>query len=173
MDPKNAKRLGRLLRQRREAQGLTTRQLEIESGVDDSSIVRLENGKQTRPSVEKLNKLAAALEVPVEDLLVTAGLTQLGGLPSFRPYLRAKYPQLPAAAEADLNRYFERLGERYGVDTRGPAPGEDEQTKDDGSPKRKGGSHATVTPLSGTNKDKRQSSKAAASPRSDSSRKRS
>jgi transcriptional regulator with XRE-family HTH domain len=165
MDAKDAKRLGTLLRQRREGRGWSIRQLEERSGVDDSSIVRLENGRQSRPSVEKLNRLADALQLPVEDLLIAARLTQPGGLPSLRPYLRAKYPELPASAEAELSRYFDRLAKRYGVSSEGPLPGEDELPAEEPTTKRKGGSHATSKPtaISGTRKTK--SAAAATSPR--------
>ena len=126
MTPDQARRLGRLLRTRRQALQLSTRQLEQLSGVDDTSILRLERGTLQRPTMDKLDKLAAALDVPIEDLLATAGLTRPDGLPSLRPYLRAKYPGLPERAEAELDRYFAGLAAKYGVNFEGPAEGEDE-----------------------------------------------
>jgi transcriptional regulator with XRE-family HTH domain len=166
VQPRTAKQLGRRLNQRRQALGLTIRDLEALSGVDDSSIVRLENGQQSRPSVEKLDKLAKALRLPIEDLLSTAGLTTSTGLPSLRPYLRAKYGQLPAEAHAELDRYFARLGKRYGVSFDGPAPGEDEAPEGESTTKRKGGSHArTTTRTTGAKATKQQSAEPAARPR--------
>ena len=174
MQPRTAKQLGRMLNQRRQALGLTVRDLEALSGVDDSSIVRLENGQQSRPNVEKLDKLATALRLSIEDLLSTAGLTKSTGLPSLRPYLRAKYAQLPPEAHAELNEYFNSLGKRYGVRFEGPAPGEDElpegQTTSSTN-KRKGGSHATTTRKSGAKTIKQQSAEPAARPRARSPRK--
>jgi transcriptional regulator with XRE-family HTH domain len=170
VQPRAQKQLGRLLRQRREHLGLTIRQLEELSGVDDSSIVRLENGMQSRPNIDKLDRLAKSLGLPVEDVLATAGLTRPTGLPSFRPYMRARYGQLPASAQAELERYFDQLVERYGLSTDGPAPGEDEVPGGSSTTKRKGESRATTKP---TTSSKRQSAQAAASPGARQSRKRS
>lgn len=145
MTPEQARRLGRLLYERRQALGLSTRQLEQASGVDDTSIIRLERGSLQRPTMDKLDKLAAALELPIEDVLATAGLTRPDGLPSLRPYLRAKYPQLPRQAEAELDRYFSGLATKYGVSLEGPAPGEDERPEPPARQQRrkqKGGSDA-------------------------------
>jgi transcriptional regulator with XRE-family HTH domain len=143
MTPENARQLGDLIRQRREALGLTLRQLEELSGVDDTAIVRLESATQQKPTVEKLQRLASALDLPVEDLLITAGVQDRRGLPTFRPYLRAKYPQLPATAQAELDQYLAQVAERYGIDLDGPTSGEDEaaaKPKKD-TTKQKGGKH--------------------------------
>ncbi len=143
MTPEQARQLGRLLQSRREALGLSTRQLEGSSGVDDTSILRLERGTLQRPSVDKLDKLAAALGLPIEDVRATAGITRPDGLPSFQPYLRAKYPGLPKRAQTELDQYFARLIAKYGVAAEGPGEGEDEVPEAaDRTPKKKGGSDA-------------------------------
>jgi transcriptional regulator with XRE-family HTH domain len=134
MTPENARKLGAELRKRREALGLSLRQLEELSGVDDTTIVRLEAGRSQRPATEKLQRLAVALDVPLEDLLITAGIQTDRGLPTLRPYMRTKYPQLPEEAQVDLDRYLGRLAKRYGVSLDGPAPGEDEEPE---PPKRR------------------------------------
>ena len=46
-------------------------------------------------------------------------------LPSFRPYLRAKYHDLPPDAITELERNFADIARRYGTD--GPQDGEDER----------------------------------------------
>lgn len=143
MTPENAQQLGDLLRQRRQALGLSLRQLEELSGVDDTSIVRLETATQQKPTVEKLQRLARALGLPVEDLLIAAGVQDGKGLPTFRPYFRTKYPQLPAQAHAELDDYMAQLAERYGIDLDGPADGEDETalTPKERMKMQKGGTH--------------------------------
>ena len=146
MTPDQARRLGTLLHERRSKLGLSTRQLEQASGVDDTSIIRLERGALQRPTMDKLDKLATALGLAIEDVLATAGLTRPDGLPSLRPYLRAKYPQLPRQAEAEVDRYFAGLAAKYGVSLEGPAPGEDETperpVRKETTKKQKGGSDA-------------------------------
>jgi hypothetical protein len=54
------------------------------------------------------------LQLPLEDLYSLAGYESPKGLPSFKPYMRAKY-DLPPEAVADLERYFEMLRNYYGV----------------------------------------------------------
>ena len=54
------------------------------------------------------------LNVDFEDLYGLAGYESPERLPSFRPYLRAKY-ELPPEAVADLERYFELLRNYYGI----------------------------------------------------------
>ena len=60
------------LRKLRQRRVLTLRELEEESGVSYNTIWRLENGyRQARPST--IRKLAAALDVKPEDLVVVEG----------------------------------------------------------------------------------------------------
>jgi imidazolonepropionase-like amidohydrolase len=69
---------------------------------------------------------AHALGLNVDEVLATAGLAEADNLPTFRPYLRSKYPELPEPAQAELDRYFSVLAERYGINVNGPRAGEDE-----------------------------------------------
>ncbi len=47
-------------------------------------------------------------------------------LPSFQPYLRSKYRDMPAGAVKDLNKAFERIIKQHGYEPDGPQDGEDE-----------------------------------------------
>jgi hypothetical protein len=51
---------------------------------------------------------------------------RVSDLPLPRPYLRAKYPDLPPEAVEQAERYLTRLMRQHGVVADGPAPGEDE-----------------------------------------------
>ena len=64
MDERQAKELGRKLRERRETLGMSLRQLEEKSGVFNVTIMRIERGDSTDPSAEKLARLAEALDLP-------------------------------------------------------------------------------------------------------------
>jgi transcriptional regulator with XRE-family HTH domain len=125
LTPIQARRLGHLLRQRREQRGLGVRALEAASGVNVSSIVSLERGDILTPQPDTLKALAAALDLPVSDLFTVAGWLPAGELPTLKPYLRAKYRQLDEQAIADLERYAERLARKHGGT--GPIGREDEQ----------------------------------------------
>ena len=54
------------------------------------------------------------LKVPFEDLYALAGYKTPDELPTFRPYMRAKY-DLPPEAVRELESYFEFLRNQYGI----------------------------------------------------------
>jgi transcriptional regulator with XRE-family HTH domain len=120
-----ARQLGQVIRQHREARGLGVRGLEAASGVNVSSIVSLERGDILTPQPDTLKALAAALDVAVSDLFTVAGWLPAGELPTLKPYLRAKYRQLDERSIADLERYAEQLAKKHGGT--GPVEREDEQ----------------------------------------------
>lgn len=102
------------------------RDLERLAGVDNGTIVRIEQGAFAAPRPDKLSRIAEALRLPLADVFALAEYVVPDELPSLVPYLRAKYRALPAKAIAELERYFDDLAGRYGIDPAGPAPGEDE-----------------------------------------------
>jgi transcriptional regulator with XRE-family HTH domain len=116
--------LGTLLTSARENLHLSARQLSTRTGLHVTSILRIEHGEVDHPAVEVLRTLAGALGVPAADLLVAAGYGDTTALPSFAPYLRAKYRDLSDKDIADLQRSLDALtGERSSA---GPIDGEDE-----------------------------------------------
>jgi transcriptional regulator with XRE-family HTH domain len=119
--------LGQPIRQRREDLGLSQRQLgeRIGSTGSGTTIMRIESGEIANPRVDVLTALAEALDLPSADLFAAAGYAVPNELPSFRPYLRAKYQDLPPEAVTELEDTFADIAKRYG--TNGPAPGEDER----------------------------------------------
>jgi len=62
-------RIGRIIRQRRVAKGLSQRALAESVGVRAPYITMLESGTRANPSLKLLRGLAKALGVPVTDLL--------------------------------------------------------------------------------------------------------
>jgi transcriptional regulator with XRE-family HTH domain len=146
MNPEQAKELGRRLRTRREELELSVRDLERIAGVDNGTIVRIEQGAFAAPAPDKLSRLAEALGLSLADVFALADYAIPSELPSFQPYLRTKYRGLPVEAVEQLDRTFQRLAKRHGLDQAGPAPGEDEQPEEQPTNK-KGGRHApTNTP---------------------------
>jgi transcriptional regulator with XRE-family HTH domain len=126
VEPDQASELGQYLRHKREALGLSTRQLAKRSGVNDVTISRIERGEFAAPRPDKLAKLADALGISGFDLLERADYVTADELPNFVPYLRSKYQDLPEEAVAQIERYVGRLAKKHGVAIDGPAPGEDE-----------------------------------------------
>ncbi|MYL45012.1 helix-turn-helix domain-containing protein [Virgibacillus halodenitrificans] len=64
---------GNYIKSLRTDKKLTIRQLELYSGVSNSYLSQLENGKRSIPSPEILKKLSKGLKVPYKELLDKAG----------------------------------------------------------------------------------------------------
>lgn len=126
MDQEQSQRLGAMLKKSREQLGISARELADRSGMADSNVIRLEQGGIANPRPETLKSLADVLGLNLADLYATAGYVQPTGLPSFTPYLRSKYADLPASAQRELEASFEQITAKHGYDPGGPEPGEDE-----------------------------------------------
>ena len=126
MDDKQAKSLGDLLRQKREALGLSTRQLGDIAGLDGTTVLRFEEGAFAAPRPDKLARVAEALGLSLADVYAMADYAVPADLPNFRPYLRTKYRTMPSEDLEKIEAYAERLARKHGIDLAGPEPGEDE-----------------------------------------------
>ena len=129
MKPNQAKELGRHLRDRRNELGLSQRDLEKLTGIDNGTIARIEQGAFVAPAPDKLSRLAEGLKLSLADVFALADYAVPSDLPAFTGYLRTKYRDLPAPAVEELERTFARIAKRHGFNPQGPAPGEDEQTE--------------------------------------------
>jgi transcriptional regulator with XRE-family HTH domain len=125
MDRDKATELGEYLRQQREAKGVSARSLATIVGVDIAQIVRLEQGVVASPKADVLAAIAEYLDLPLADMFGLAGYTLPTELPSFKPYMRAKYREFPDDAVEELERFFTRLAKKHGVT--GPVGREDER----------------------------------------------
>jgi transcriptional regulator with XRE-family HTH domain len=112
-DKKNQS-LGDYIRDRRTSRGWSLNDVAGISGLHLSYWSKLEAGQYESPSPKHLQIIARTLGVRFEDLYGLAGYESPERLPSFTPYLRAKY-ELPPEAVADLERYFELLRAYYDI----------------------------------------------------------
>lgn len=126
MDQKQAKRLGALLQARREAQGQSLRQLAELVDMDFATISRIEQGLISAPRPDKLARVAEALGLTLADVYAMAGYAVPDDLPTFKPYLRSKYRDLPTDEVEKIEAFAQKLARKHGVNLSGPAPGEDE-----------------------------------------------
>lgn len=110
----NSQRLGEYIRDRRLSRGLSLNDAAKVSGLHHSYWSKLENGFYKGPSPVHLQVIARTVEVDIEDLYALAGYEIPERLPTFKPYLRAKY-NLPPEAVADLERWFDFLRNQYGI----------------------------------------------------------
>jgi transcriptional regulator with XRE-family HTH domain len=126
VEPTQAARLGRLIYSRRKELGLSTRQLAEQAGMNFGTVSRIEQGQFAAPDPGKLARLAEALGLSIADVYGLADYAVPDDLPSFQPYLRSKYRDMPAEAVEDLNKAFERIIKQHGYQPDGPNDGEDE-----------------------------------------------
>jgi transcriptional regulator with XRE-family HTH domain len=127
MDRRSAREFGAWLRQRRQEAGVTTTGLARQIGIPDATITRIEQGAFLAPSPEKLRRIAEGLGLSLADVYAMVGYAVPDELPSFQPYLRRKYQDMPSAVERDLQEAFREVIARHGYDPDGPKDGEDEQ----------------------------------------------
>lgn len=119
-------RLGPRVKEARLRKGLSLRQAAGLSKVPHGTIERVEQEKVLRPRPDILAALGRALDIPLSDLYALANYPTASTLPSFAPYLQARYQGLSPQAIAELEIYFTTLAQREGITLDGPADGEDE-----------------------------------------------
>ncbi len=118
--------LAEIVKETRISQGLSASELARRAGVQTSTITRLEAGQFQHPSPETLVSVARVLEVSASDLFACLNWMPKEQLPSFTPYLRAKYGALPTQVQEKLENHFTKVVRRYGYECNGPEPGQDE-----------------------------------------------
>jgi transcriptional regulator with XRE-family HTH domain len=107
--------LGSLLKQKREAAGLTLTRMAAELGITRQYLSRLEQGVYAHPSPTLLLRLAKRFDLRLEDLYAVSGCLLPTDLPNFGPYLRAKYPNWPEPVIAELADFRDFLQQRYSL----------------------------------------------------------
>jgi transcriptional regulator with XRE-family HTH domain len=116
--------LGELIRKDRVAAGLSQSELARRSGIDKSTIYRLEQGEFTHLDPQRLQRIASALGTEVEDYFALSGYYTTHGLPNLGTYLRSKYDASPDVAD-DVEKYFRFLQQQS--DAEAPPENKDEQ----------------------------------------------
>jgi len=114
MNERQAKALGAMIRERRQALGYSTYQLAEAAGVPNSTVVRIELGRFAAPSPDKLSKFAASLSMGLGEVFAMAGYVVPDELPELDTYLKIKYPRLSKSARKQLGT---RLAESLATDS--------------------------------------------------------
>ena len=92
IQPDEAANLAEYIGLVRERAGISQSELARRSGIDQTTVSRIESGAVT-PTPDRLSRLAEALQVNSGDLFGLAGYTRPTDLPSLPVYLRTKYGQ--------------------------------------------------------------------------------
>jgi len=117
-EPNEPVNLGEYIRRQRLKRNMSLRQLADQLQLHHSYLSRLEAGDYKHPSPEVLQRIALALEIDYQDLFALTGYAAPEGLPSFVPYLRAKYPYMDDATARQLDEYRLYLMRRHHIPTR-------------------------------------------------------
>lgn len=103
--------IGRLLLRLRTEQGLSLYELANRTGINRSTLMRIEDGSTSQPTGQALNRLADALGVDVEDFYDAVWIDAEEPLPSPAVYFRNKY-DLDDAQVAELQKAVQRITQR-------------------------------------------------------------
>ncbi len=107
---------GDFIRRRRFELGITLRELEERTGLDNSRLSRWEHGTKRPVSPDLMPQLADGLEVPVSDLYHLVAPDMADALPELRPYLHTKYGELaPDEVLVELANHCEKVLAEHGV----------------------------------------------------------
>src|SRR5690349_16281557 len=112
MNPTSAKRLAKLLKERRLKAALSAQEVARRSGVNVASISRLEHAEIPSPRADSLTAIAKVIGLPATDLFVCADWIPDDQLPTFEPYLDTKYRNLSPTALSELKAAFARIVEQ-------------------------------------------------------------
>lgn len=95
-----------LLSRKRAECGLSVAEVARRAHVNVAAVWRIEQGMIATPRAESLIAIGSVLGIPSIDLFTIVGWVRASDLPSIRPYLRAKYGNIPeekvAAVEEQL-----------------------------------------------------------------------
>jgi transcriptional regulator with XRE-family HTH domain len=103
--------LGEYVRTKREAAGLSQRQLAHEAGVSFSNISRLESGFTQHPTSGLLKNVADVLDVDLAELLAYLGI-RVAGAGSLNDYLRRDYG-LPDEGVEEAKQAIATIADKY------------------------------------------------------------
>jgi transcriptional regulator with XRE-family HTH domain len=125
MTPEEAEALADLLRTKRQQLGLTAREVARRASVDVGTVTRIEAAQILSPRPDNLTAIGQVLDISAADIFAVTDWLPRQELPTFRPYMRAKYKGLPDEAVVKMEAYFVELADKYRL--QGPAEGEDER----------------------------------------------
>lgn len=123
MTDEERNQLAELLRVSRARKDLSAREVARRAGVDEATVRLLERSRIRHPRVDTVRAIAHVLGIPIADIYALVHWLPEDELPSFRPYMRAKYAELPDNAVAEIEQLVDDLTRRYGT---GPDDHEDE-----------------------------------------------
>ncbi|MDV8022227.1 helix-turn-helix transcriptional regulator [Rhodococcus sp. IEGM 1330] len=118
--------LAKFIATARKRRGLSASEVARRAGIASGTLTRLERGEIEHPHLDNLHAIAEVIDVPLADMFAAANWLPKGELPTFTPYLKAKYKSLPPEAYKQIADHFESIIAKYGLHLEGPKLGQDE-----------------------------------------------
>lgn len=103
-----AQRLGALIAKARMRKGIAQTALAAQLAVAAGWLAGLEQGRFLDPSLERLTRIAEALDIEPKQIERIMGHSVASGLPGMRTYFRAKYDLTPVQIDR-IERYISRI----------------------------------------------------------------
>lgn len=119
MTPEQTRQLVNLLSNKRAEAGLSVNEVARRALVDPGTAWRIERGLIPTPKAESLLAIGKVLGIPAVDLFALVGWIPRDELPSFGPYLRARYGQLPEGALREIEAHFVAVASPWGISSGG------------------------------------------------------
>ncbi|MBH0779929.1 helix-turn-helix domain-containing protein [Nocardia bovistercoris] len=119
--------IGNFLRSKREDVGLSQAEVARRAGVDKGTVSRVESAQFTART-DNLQAIGEVVGVSLTDIFAAGGRIPSTDLPSIRPYLRAKYCNMPTELLEEIEGYLEQLARERGISFDGPLNDEDQYT---------------------------------------------
>ena len=117
MPPMSMQDLSKYLQSLRPAGKPSLRDIAERSGLSHAFLSKLEAGQYQTVEMDTLRAVAAGYGVPVEKLLVVAGVTEEVPLPELGAYLRSKYGLTDEAIE-ETKAFIAQMRKRHGKSRR-------------------------------------------------------
>jgi len=95
------------------AAGYSVAEVAQRAHVNRATVWRLEQGLIAKPQAESLLAIGRVIDIEPADIFATVGWLSGDQLPTFVPYLRAKYAGLPAKAEREIVRHFDLIVQKH------------------------------------------------------------
>ncbi len=112
---REAKKIGSIIKKRRDELQLTRSDLARRTGLTPSTIQRLEDGIFAHPSPRSLQAIADGLELQVNVLLAELGWMPKTVRPTLHPHLSITYYCIPAEVTQDIQKAIDRVAKRRAI----------------------------------------------------------
>ncbi|PBC38620.1 hypothetical protein CJ179_39220 [Rhodococcus sp. ACS1] len=112
---RESKRIATIITTRRTELGLNRSELARRTGLNPSTIMRLEQGLFARPNPHSLLAIADGLNLPGDNLLAEAGWIAKAKPVTGKPHVRITYQDIPSEVARDIQAAIDAIASSRGI----------------------------------------------------------